>query len=315
MIGASFLLLPLSLRLRFQIQEEKKRARESSNGIYGRRQRNEGSERAAAREEQLLCRRRRGLSAWALTLSPLVIGASSSSSSFASTSFSDPGGEEESQREQQRDLRATAGGLGVAEALLLRSTVRSMSRPNSFESHARHYSSSPSSRGGADQPPTTTKTTTATSIAEALRLAPNSLKRLDLSDGSADLRCVNLLCERVGGSCVCRLSLALQRVAERQGASLAELSLASNGIEELPRGVFEFFGGEDDDDDGKRKSKPCFRALRRIDLSGNPGLKEVCGVGRGEAMPALREVVVDRGVRLVVVEEEEEGKGVEVVEV
>lgn len=198
------------------------------------------------------------------------------------------------------------------EALLLRSTPTSRSRLDSFKSHARRCfgSSSPSSQGGAEQSRPSPPTATATSIAEALRLAPDSLQRLDLSDGSADLRCVNLLCERVGRSCVCRLSLALQRVAGRQGGSLTELSLASNGIEELPRGVFEFF---EEDDDGKRKSKPCFRALRRIDLSGNPGLKEVCGLGRGEAMPALREVVVDRGVRLVV--EEEEGEGVDVVEV
>ena len=189
--------------------------------------------------------------------------------------------------------------------------------------HCRHASSS-SSDGGDEQPkpqPTTT-TKIATSIADALRLPPNSLTKLDLSGGSADLRCVNLLCERVGRSCVCRLSLALSRVAERQGGSLAELSLARNGIEELPRAVWIFGSGgggggsSDDYDSGGSESSPppSFRALRRIDLSGNEGLKKVCGIGRGAAaMPRLREIVVDRGVW---VEEEGGGRGaVEVVEV
>ena len=79
-------------------------------------------------------------------------------------------------------------------------------------------------------------------------------------------------------------------------------------------------GSGTSDESGGSFSAPCFRALRRIDLSGNEGLKKVSGIGRGAAMPALREVVVDRGVR---VEEEEEGEGgvrenrgaVEVVEV
>ena len=161
---------------------------------------------------------------------------------------------------------------------------------------------------------TKTKTTTATSIAEALRLPPHSLGKLDLSRGSADLRCVNLLCERVGKSCVCRLSLALSKVAERQGRSLSELSLARNGIEELPRAVFEFQSSDRDEGESEKhkKSSSSFEALRRLDLSGNEGLKEVCGIGRGRAMPGLREIVVDRGVRVVVGEER---GGVEVVEV
>lgn len=163
-------------------------------------------------------------------------------------------------------------------------------------------------------PPSRTPATTATSIAAALRLPPDSLAKLDLSGGSADLRCVNLLCERVGRSCVCRLSLALSRVAERHGGSLAELSLARNKIEELPGAVFEFFGRG-----SEGSPAPSFKALRRIDLSGNEGLKEIRGFGRGAAMPDLREIVVDRGVRVIGDAERAEARGgeerVEVVEV
>ena len=166
--------------------------------------------------------------------------------------------------------------------------------------------------------PSSKPATTATSIADALRLPPNSLAKLDLSGGSADLRCVNLLCERVGKSCVCRLSLVLSRVAERHWESLLELSLARNGIEELPAAVFEFFEGRGESGEGESENRssstaPSFQALCRIDLSGNEGLQEVRGVGRGAAMPGLREIVVDRGVRVFV---SEGGKGgVEVVEV
>ena len=229
---------------------------------------------------------------------------------------------------------ATEAGLGVAPLLLrltpppsptprLRLRLFFYSAKSSHDARSRrHYGTSASRDGGDDEqrhpkphPQPQPTTTTATSIADALRLPPDSLRKLDLSGGSADLRCVNLLCERVGRSCVCRLSLALSRVAERQGGSLAELSLARNGIEELPGAVWLLGGGgsgggSDGGGSGGNESPapaPSFRALRRIDLSGNRGLKRVCGIGRGAAaaMPALREVVVDRGVR---VEEEEEGE-------
>ena len=82
------------------------------------------------------------------------------------------------------------------------------------------------------------------------------------------------------------------------------------GVDELPGAVWLFGGGESDDGSGSGASAaPSFRVLRRIDLSGNPGLKKICGIGRGAAMPALREVVVDRGVRVEEKEEvEEEGE-------
>lgn len=278
---------------------------------------------------------------------------SSSGPFFSSSPSSSSGREEEEEVEEEARMRgyrsATEAGLGVAPLLLrltpppsptprLRLRLFFYSAKSSHDARSRrHYGTSASRDGGDDEqrhlkphPQPQPTTTTATSIADALRLPPDSLRKLDLSGGSADLRCVNLLCERVGRSCVCRLSLALSRVAERQGGSLAELSLARNGIEELPGAVWLLGGGgsgggSDGGGSGGNESPapaPSFRALRRIDLSGNRGLKRVCGIGRGAAaaMPALREVVVDRGVR---VEEEEEGGGgsreggraVEVVEV
>ena len=264
---------------------------------------------------------------------------SSSGPFFSSSPSSSSGREEEEEVEAEARMRgyrsATEAGLGVAPLLLrltpppsptprLRLRLFFYSAKSSHDARSRrHYGTSASRDGGDDEqrhpkphPQPQPTTTTATSIADALRLPPDSLRKLDLSGGSADLRCVNLLCERVGRSCVCRLSLALSRVAERQGGSLAELSLARNGIEELPGAVWLLGGGgSGGGSDGGGSSgnespapAPSFRALRRIDLSGNRGLKMVCGIGRGAAaaMPALREVVVDRGVR---VEEEEEGGG------
>ena len=52
---------------------------------------------------------------------------------------------------------------------------------------------------------------------------------LDLSR-SEDLLCRNLVCERVGEPCICRLAGAL----ERHAATLAWLSLAGNGLTQLP---------------------------------------------------------------------------------
>ena len=62
--------------------------------------------------------------------------------------------------------------------------------------------------------------------------APPSLVKaqaLDMSR-SEDLLCRNLVCERVGEPCICRLAVVL----ERHAATLAWLSLAGNGLTQLP---------------------------------------------------------------------------------
>mmetsp|Transcript_29622 Transcript_29622/g.73388 ORF Transcript_29622/g.73388 Transcript_29622/m.73388 type:complete len:143 (-) Transcript_29622:945-1373(-) len=72
----------------------------------------------------------------------------------------------------------------------------------------------------------------ARSLIEANR-TPN-LKALDLR-GSADLLCVNMMCEKVGDPCICRLS----RVLEKNGSELRSLCLAGNKLTQLPSSVFE----------------------------------------------------------------------------
>ena len=61
-----------------------------------------------------------------------------------------------------------------------------------------------------------------------------SMRALDLT-GSSDLLCVNMVCEKVGEPCVCRLS----RVLERNGRELRSLVLAGNKLTQLPASVFE----------------------------------------------------------------------------
>jgi Leucine rich repeat len=63
---------------------------------------------------------------------------------------------------------------------------------------------------------------------------------------SEDLLCRNMMCERLGGACICRLALTLSRCSH-----LRSLDIAANALAELPDAVFE------------RAS------LQRLDLSSN----------------------------------------------
>ena len=74
----------------------------------------------------------------------------------------------------------------------------------------------------------------------------HTAQALDLSR-SEDLLCRNLVCERVGEPCICRLAVAL----ERHAATLAWLSLAGNGLTQLPAAL------------------TALPALRHLDLSAN----------------------------------------------
>lgn len=72
------------------------------------------------------------------------------------------------------------------------------------------------------------------------------MQALDLSR-SQDLLCHNLVCEKVGQPCICRLA----QVLERHAGSLRWLSLSGNALEQLPEAL---------------TGLPC---LRYLDLSGN----------------------------------------------
>ena len=54
------------------------------------------------------------------------------------------------------------------------------------------------------------------------------MRALDLR-ASADLRCVNMMCEKVGETCLCRLSMCLERMRHLQ-----HLDLRGNNLNRLP---------------------------------------------------------------------------------
>lgn len=88
---------------------------------------------------------------------------------------------------------------------------------------------------------------------------------------SEDLRCVNMMCEKVGEACVCRLS----RVLEKNGADLRSLCLAGNGLEQLPPSVFELPHLQVLDLSGNAlreipESVVNLESLKVLDVTGNP---------------------------------------------
>jgi len=84
----------------------------------------------------------------------------------------------------------------------------------------------------------------AKSLSEATR-AGKRLRELILSS-SEDLRCVNLMCEKVGEPCICRLARTLS-----QTPALERLVLSNNNLTVLPEEVFKL------------------QSLRYLDLSNN----------------------------------------------
>ena len=69
---------------------------------------------------------------------------------------------------------------------------------------------------------------------------------------SEDLMCRNLMCERVGESCVCRLSLVLEKMPQ-----LEKLDISYNNLVRLPPKVFDL------------------KSLQELDISGNALTDEV----------------------------------------
>ncbi|KAL1520309.1 hypothetical protein AB1Y20_021900 [Prymnesium parvum] len=65
----------------------------------------------------------------------------------------------------------------------------------------------------------------ATSLAEAVRTRASALRLRR----STELLCDNLMCEKVGQTCVCKLSMALERMKQ-----LEHLDLSDNHLDRLP---------------------------------------------------------------------------------
>ena len=127
---------------------------------------------------------------------------------------------------------------------------------------------------------TTTSPTRATSLAAALKLAPSgALAAIDLA-AADDCVCVNLMCERVGDACVCRVAAGLEKVARRGGsASVRSLSLAGNRLPSLPPSIGEL------------------SALTDLDVSHNE-LTALPAADVWRRLPRLRRVRLDRNARL-----------------
>jgi Leucine rich repeat len=79
-----------------------------------------------------------------------------------------------------------------------------------------------------------TSTREARSLAEASSLASLGGPHVLLLRASEDLLCRNMMCEKLGGACICRLALTLSRCSQ-----LRSLDIAANALAELPDAVFE----------------------------------------------------------------------------
>ena len=74
------------------------------------------------------------------------------------------------------------------------------------------------------------KTTKAVSLGQAVRNAA-TVETLNL-EASPDLLCVNLMCEKVGDPCICRLSVVLEKLHHLEG-----LNLSGNKLISLPESI------------------------------------------------------------------------------
>ena len=97
-----------------------------------------------------------------------------------------------------------------------------------------------------------------------------AMKALDLRS-SPDLQCVNMMCEKVGEACVCRLS----RVLEKNGQELRSLCLADNKLTQLPGVVFELPNLQVLDLSGNAlheipEAVVNMKSLKVLDVTGNP---------------------------------------------
>lgn len=119
-------------------------------------------------------------------------------------------------------------------------------------------------------------------VARSLReasLSPEHVTFLDLSSSNTFV-CRNMFCEKVGESCICRLSLWLSQMGPRL-PSLTSLSLASNGLETIPESIEELkhiklLDLKDNDIQTLPDSLWKLGSLEVLDLRNNPKISRRC---------------------------------------
>ena len=112
--------------------------------------------------------------------------------------------------------------------------------------------------------------TTARSFAEASALAAQGGPHALILRRSEDMQCRNLMCEKIGGPCLCRVALVLSRCTR-----LHTLSLADNGLTALPEALFEAKGITDLDLSSNNLTElprlaQMLPRLERLNVAGNP---------------------------------------------
>ena len=118
---------------------------------------------------------------------------------------------------------------------------------------------------------------TASGLGEASKLVTKgeSITALQLG-GSDDLECRNIMCEKLGGKCICKLERWLQQTGgEERMPELQTIDLSSNGLDGLPPSLWAQRGVQCLDLSGNAlRELPAevteMKALRELRLHGNP---------------------------------------------